>query len=103
MKTAHCVPSGNCDINKKWSDESADLCRAGKSQFDFYCDQGVFRTTNPAVPETAICFSEPFILDLYAQMGLILKNPPWYGTWCGRPQVLSGQDVIVAWKPSGSV
>ncbi|MBI2437667.1 MAG: class I SAM-dependent methyltransferase [Lentisphaerae bacterium] len=92
-------PGGRCLITYfLWNAEAAALAAAGKSQFDFYCEQGVYRTENPAVPETAICFMEQFILELYAQTGLILKHPPWYGTWCGRPHTLSGQDVIVAWK-----
>ena len=95
-------PGGRCLITYfLWNDEAAEFYRAGKSRFDFYCDHDIYRTENPAVPETAICFSERFIVDLYAQTGLILKHPPWYGTWCGRPHILSGQDVIVAWKPCG--
>ncbi|MBI2441966.1 MAG: class I SAM-dependent methyltransferase [Lentisphaerae bacterium] len=93
-------PGGRClSTYFLWNAEAAALTEAGKSQFDFYCDRGVYRVENPAVPETAVCFAEQFILELHAQVGLILKHPPWYGTWCGRPRVLSGQDVIVAWKP----
>jgi len=93
-------PGGRCLITYFiWNDEAADLCRARKSRFDFHCDQGAYRTEHPDVPETAICYPERWIMDLYAQTGLTSKHPPWYGTWCGRSQGLSGQDVIVAWKP----
>lgn len=93
-------PGGRCLITYfLWNDEAAELCRAGKSRFNFDCDRGAYRTENPAVPETAVCYPEGLIVDLYARTGFTLKHPPWHGTWCGRPQGLSGQDVIVAWKP----
>lgn len=92
-------PGGRCLITYfLWNNEAAELCRAGKSRFDFHCDRGAYRTESLNVPETAICYPERLIVDLYTQMELTLKHPPWYGTWCGRSQGLSGQDVIVAWK-----
>lgn len=49
-------------------------------------------------PEAAIAYYEAFVRNLYRQYGLAIVEPPHYGSWCGRSDHLSYQDIIVAVK-----
>lgn len=59
---------------------------------------GNYRSTNTDVPEDAVCYDEPFVLGLYEKCGLKIKEPVHYGSWCGRKDFLSYQNVIIATK-----
>jgi ubiquinone/menaquinone biosynthesis C-methylase UbiE len=78
--------------------ESLQLINARKSILDFKYEFGEFRTTNPDKPEDAVCYDETFICGLYQKYGLRIKFPIHYGSWCGRRDFLSSQDIIVAIK-----
>ena len=80
-----------------WNRETSGLCRSGKSDFGFRVDCGLYRTQNRSVPEVAVCYPENWIMGLYAEAGLTVKNPPLFGTWRGKPGRF-GQDVIIGWK-----
>ena len=58
-----------------------------------------YRTTHVDHPEAAIAYPEAFVRDLYKECGLELREPLRYGTWCGRTNAMSGQDVVIAVKP----
>jgi SAM-dependent methyltransferase len=45
-----------------------------------------------------IAYDEGYILGLYANHDLRLVGPVRYGSWCGREEYLSSQDIIVATK-----
>ncbi len=49
-------------------------------------------------PEDAIAFDETFVRQLCAKHGLRIQEPIRYGAWCGRPDYLSGQDIVIATK-----
>lgn len=94
-------PGGRCFIT--WfllNEESQRLLDAGKSSLDFRHRVGECLTTDPQVPEKALCYPESFVVDLYARVGLDLERPLGYGAWCGRPAWLTGQDVCIARKPA---
>lgn len=78
--------------------ESLQLISVRKSMLDFKYEFGTFRTTNPDRPEDAVCYEETFIYGLYEKYGLKIKPPIHYGSWCGRENPLSSQDIIVASK-----
>jgi SAM-dependent methyltransferase len=48
-----------------------------------------------------VAFDEGSILGLYAAHGLRPIGPVHYGSWCGREEYLSSQDIIVATKLEG--
>lgn len=93
--------SGRCLItffllNKK----SLQLINARKSTLDFKYEFGKFRTIDANTPEAAVCYDEAFILGLYEKYGLKIKQPIRYGSWCGRSNFLSYQDIIIVSKIS---
>lgn len=84
-----------------WNEESRRLSAEGASKFPFDHDAGECLTTDPAVPERAVCFPEPFVLSLLEEKGFSLKGGPLYGFWPGRVGPAFGQDSITAWKVAG--
>lgn len=92
------MPGGRCLITYFLLNKtSTGLIEAGKSTLDFKYALPVFRTTLKDVPEQAIAFDESWILDLYKRAGLKVTRVT-YGSWCGRAEHLSYQDIIVAVK-----
>lgn len=80
------------------NEQSTKLMIAKKSMLDFehhYEDYGI---QDLAMPESAGCYDEKFILGLYRKFGLAVKMPIHFGSWSGRSNFLSGQDIIVAAK-----
>jgi hypothetical protein len=45
-----------------------------------------------------VAFEENYIRTLYGKYGLRIMEPIHYGSWCGRRNFLSYQDIIVASK-----
>jgi ubiquinone/menaquinone biosynthesis C-methylase UbiE len=78
--------------------ESLELVNAKKSSLDFSYDLGKFRTVDANKPELAVGYDESFILNLYDKYGLKIKGPIHYGSWCGRREFLSYQDIVIAIK-----
>jgi len=46
----------------------------------------------------AVAYEEVYIRDLYQRVKLEIQEPILWGSWCGRLQFLSGQDIIIAYK-----
>jgi hypothetical protein len=78
--------------------ESLKLIAEGKSTIDLRYDFGPAKAVSREMPESAIGFDEAYVKDLFARRGLEIKNPIRYGSWCGRADYLSYQDLIVAVK-----
>lgn len=78
--------------------ESLQLINVGKSTFDFKYKFGKYRTIDINTPEDAVCYDEAFVLDLYEKYGLTIKKSFYYGSWCGRSNFLSYQDITIASK-----
>lgn len=82
------------------NEESLSRIRAGQSTLDFSHDCSGCKVTDPVTPEDAIAYPESTILKMFDHLGLSVKEPIYYGNWCGRPDHLSYQDLIVATKRS---
>lgn len=92
-------PSGRCLIT--WfvlNPESEQLLDQGRSTIDFRFRLGECRLKQADIPEAAIAYPERSIRDLYRQNGLTIHEPIRYGSWCGRSQWLSYQDIVLATK-----
>jgi hypothetical protein len=88
--------SGRCLISYfLLNDESRGLIEAGKSSFDFKYELDGYRTISREVPEQAIAFDETLIRSFYEKAGLKIVRID-YGSWCGRAQHRSTQDLILA-------
>lgn len=78
--------------------ESLGLIGIGSSTLDFCYVFKDYRTINADVPENAVAYDEKYIRRLYDQYGLDIKSPIHYGSWSGRKNFLSYQDIIIASK-----
>lgn len=80
------------------NEESSKLIDRGKSTLSFKYDFGNYRVIDRDVPETAVAYDEQYIRILYKKYGITIIDPTYYGSWCGRQDFLSYQDIIVATK-----
>lgn len=86
------------------NDESIQLINDGKTTFnvgkntflDFKHHGKGYRTIDEHTPEHAVAYDEKFILKLYGKYNLTVMEPIRYGSWCGRKDFLSYQDIIIA-------
>ncbi len=90
-------PGGRCLVSYFLvNDESRELMGKGKSSLDFRFELEKCFTTDRLVPEAAIAYDESIIHRLYRENGLSIRYPVRYGSWCGRGEFLSYQDLIIA-------
>jgi SAM-dependent methyltransferase len=90
-------PGGTCFSTWFLLDaEARELSRTHKEHLDFAYDYGLYRSIDSNIPERAVAYDQDHVLALYRRSSLLPKLPPYYGSWCGRPQPVSFQDIIVA-------
>jgi len=80
------------------NEESKNLLAAGKSTLDFRFETDGCLTVSEEDPEGAIAYDEGFVTRLYVKYALQISSPIHYGSWCGRDDYLSYQDIVVATK-----
>jgi hypothetical protein len=78
------------------NEESRRLVGQGLSTQDFRHEGKGYVTVNPKMPEAAVAFPEDYILDLLRSRGFAVRTPVRYGSWCGRKEFLSYQDIVIA-------
>ncbi|MBW4576928.1 MAG: class I SAM-dependent methyltransferase [Aphanothece sp. CMT-3BRIN-NPC111] len=81
------------------NNESLDLINKNLSpllQFQYEMDG--CRTADKDIPERAIAFDEKYVRSIYGKYGVNIVEPIRYGSWCGRENFLSYQDIILAIK-----
>ncbi|MBS0194464.1 MAG: class I SAM-dependent methyltransferase [Proteobacteria bacterium] len=95
-------PGGRCLVTFLLrNDESTALVDAGVAQGPMAVNQhvdGPAWTSDPRTPEAVTAYEEGWVLDLFARLGLHLQPPIRYGSWCGRKEFLSFQDIVVVRK-----
>jgi SAM-dependent methyltransferase len=79
---------------------SRRLLVSGKSSAQFTAGFVPCWTVRGSAPESVVGFDEDFVLSLYERYHLEIKPPILYGSWCGRDDFLSYQDLIIAFKPA---
>lgn len=92
-------PGGRCLIT--WfllNDESRSMIDRHASQIAFVHELPGCWVKNPAVPELAVAYPESAVRSWYQQCMLTIAEPVKYGSWCGRQQGFSFQDMIIANK-----
>jgi ubiquinone/menaquinone biosynthesis C-methylase UbiE len=93
-------PRGRCLIS--WfllNPESQALIDAGESsQLMVYEVERGCRTVSPDPdnPEGCLGYEEQYVLALYRKHGFRDEIAIHYGSWCGRPNFLTYQDIIIA-------
>jgi SAM-dependent methyltransferase len=71
---------------------------SGASTLRFVRDDGRHATLaqRRGDPDFAVAYDEAFIRTVLADAGLRIVEPVHRGTWSGRPDGLSGQDIVIA-------
>lgn len=77
--------------------EQAELAGEGRNALQFNYGEGVWRYRYEQSPESAVAYDEGFIRRALEENGLILKQLI-YGTWSGRKDGLSFQDILLIEK-----
>jgi hypothetical protein len=77
---------------------SRGLLGNGKSSIPMAPGFGPCWIVNSSDPEMATGYEENFVLSLYEKCNLEIARPIHYGSWCGRTEFLSYQDLILAFK-----
>ncbi len=77
--------------------ESEQLMNAGNSTLNFCFPLEDCFTIDPNSPENAIAFDETMFLKWISGQGFTLKSKH-YGSWCGRIQFASYQDMLILEK-----
>lgn len=72
----------------------------GLSSLDFNTPFRGCLTLNGQNPEAAIAYSEMVVRQDFEDHGLRIVEPVHYGSWCGRNEFISYQDMIIAEKIS---
>jgi SAM-dependent methyltransferase len=80
--------------------ESDRLIVQGKSIFDFRHGDDVCKFNSERDPLGCVAYAESLVRQLLAMYGLSVMEPIRYGTWSGRGDGLSFQDIIVVEKSS---
>lgn len=52
----------------------------------------------PQYPEDAVGYGEELIYSLHKKNGLEIQQPIKFGSWCGRTEFTSFQDIVIAYK-----
>lgn len=81
------------------NEESRACIAAGKSKptFGFKLDdRDDCLISKPNTPEGSIAYDETFVMELYRKHGFEVRQPLYYGSWCGREGGKDNQDIVVA-------
>ena len=92
-------PGGRCFAT--WfllNDESERLIDAGRSSIRLPYRLDGCRVASLAVPEDAIAHPETDVIASYRGNDLDVRRPLSYGSWCGRSNYISFQDIAITTK-----
>ncbi len=76
--------------------ESLNLIETKVSKREFRYELDGCRVKNKDVPEREVAYEEDSIRRLFGKYNLSIIDPIRYGSWCGRAEYLSYQDIVVA-------
>ncbi|HVF50857.1 MAG TPA: class I SAM-dependent methyltransferase, partial [Pyrinomonadaceae bacterium] len=80
------------------NEESSALIESGRSTLLLRHQFGPCRALDPDTPELATGYEMAFVSALYEKNGLHIRQPIHYGSWCGREDFLSYQDLVLGDK-----
>ncbi len=92
-------PNGKCFVTFfLLNPESLSLIDKKRSRFDFKYSYGDCRIEHEDMPENVVSYTEILVRNLYEKNQLMIIEPIHFGSWCGRENFVSFQDIIVATK-----
>jgi SAM-dependent methyltransferase len=91
--------SGRCMITYFLvNEESRRLMDANASTLDFPYILSECHVASRRVPEAAVAYDEEYVRSLHKTAGLTIVEPIRYGSWSGRSNFLSYQDIVLSSK-----
>ena len=78
--------------------DSLELIERKVSSIAFRFELQGCRVENKDIPEAAVAYDESSIRELYQKYKMHISEPIHHGSWCGRKNGLSYQDIVVADK-----
>jgi SAM-dependent methyltransferase len=79
-------------------EESRELIAAGRSGLEFLEPEGHVSVLSDDMPEEAVAYDEGWVYERVATHGLRVLEPTRPGSWCGREDATSFQDLVVLEK-----
>jgi len=76
--------------------EQEELARAGRNEINFLDWDDRCKIRDRDIPESAVAYQERYLFSVLAQVGLKCDRPVLYGSWSGREDGFSFQDIIIA-------
>lgn len=83
------------------NERQAALSSEGLNKMDFAHGDETWRYVRPNSPESAVAYAEQHVHALLREHGLELSAPVMYGTWSGRRDGLSYQDMLLVRRGNG--
>jgi SAM-dependent methyltransferase len=77
------------------NNEQQHLAEQGLNDINFKYKLGNCRIRDLETPESAVAYNEIYLHNLLSQCGLTLQQPIHYGSWSGRGDGLSYQDILI--------
>ena len=78
------------------NEPQAALAGRGRNVIDFRFDRGGYRIRDESLPESAVAVEERVVRTMFAEAGLGIREPIRFGSWTGRGEGLSFQDILLA-------
>lgn len=89
-------PTGTCLATLfLMNPETTGLISRGQSSLELFPYSGDCYVVDAKFPETAVGISQSAFLQWCEDSALILQTPIRYGSWCGRANYLSYQDIVL--------
>jgi SAM-dependent methyltransferase len=75
---------------------SLQLMKSGAADIEFFSADNGYYVADLKSLESAVAYTESVVRDFYKRRGLRIAEPIRYGSWCGRKDGLSYQDIVIA-------
>jgi SAM-dependent methyltransferase len=76
--------------------ESLQLMKSGAAELEFFSAADGYYVADLKSAESAVAYPESVVREFYKQHGQQIVEPIRYGSWCGRKDGLSFQDIVIA-------
>jgi SAM-dependent methyltransferase len=92
-------PGGRCLITYfLWNAEAQANTNSKSTDLKFQFLREGYRIADEKEPEYAVALPEQWLRERYSDYGLKIQEPIRYGSWSGRPNPTSYQDIVLAVK-----